>query len=253
MEQIVTNREIDIFAFTELVYSPLKFLPMKKNILTKALTLATLFLIPAMLIAGKPFEGIMTYKISYPDSKFTEAQLTMFPKIMTVSVKGSKARTEMNVGGGTTVEIVDYNTKSKIALINMMGQKYAIKQTKEEIDKENTGQPKGTVTMTSETKSIAGYLCKKAVVNVDDDGVKSTYDVWFTEELGTRDFNFDNPLYKDINGVLMEFVAKTPQVTMKFTTTNVEKKSVADKDFEIPSDYTITTQEELKSKFGGGE
>jgi hypothetical protein len=39
---------------------------------------------------------------------------------------------------------------------------------------------------------------------------------------------------------------------MKFSATSVEKKSLAAKDFEIPSDYTLTTQDELKSKFGGG-
>jgi len=226
---------------------------MKKIILKSSLTFILLFLVSAALVAGKPFDGVITYKISYPESKFSEAQLNMFPKVMTVSVKGSKARTEMNVGGGTTVEILDYVAKTKVALINMMGQKFAIKQTAQEIEKENALQPKGTVSVTNETKSIAGYNCKKAIVTSDEDGVKSTFEVWFTEELGGKDANFDNPLYKDINGVMLEFLIKTPQITMKLSATSVEKKAVSAKDFEIPTDYTLTTQEELKSKFGGGE
>jgi hypothetical protein len=226
---------------------------MKNNLMKSALTFVLLFLVSAVLMAGKPFDGVITYKITYPDSKYSEAQLNMFPKVMTVSVKGTKARTEMNVGGGTTVEILDYVAKTKVALINMMGQKFAIKQTKEEIEKDNADQPKGTVTVTNETKNIAGYNCKKAIVTADDDGVKTTFEVWFTEELGAKDANFDNPLYKDINGVMLEFILKTPQVTMKFVASSVEKKSVSDKDFEIPADFTLTTQEELKSKFGGGE
>jgi hypothetical protein len=40
---------------------------------------------------------------------------------------------------------------------------------------------------------------------------------------------------------------------MKLSATSIEKKSVSAKDFDIPADYTLTTQEELKSKFGGGE
>jgi hypothetical protein len=216
-------------------------------------TLILLFFVSAALMAAKPFDGVITYKISYPDSKYTEAQLNMFPKVMTVSVKGSKARTEMNVGGGTTVEILDYVAKTKVALINMMGQKYAIKQTAQEIEKENAGQPKGTVNVTNETKNIAGYICKKAIVTSDEDGVKTTFEVWFTEDLGGKDANFDNPLYKDINGVMLEFLIKTPQITMKLSASSVEKKAVSAKDFEIPADYTLTTQEELKSKFGGGE
>ena len=226
---------------------------MKKIILKSSLTFILLFLVSAALVAGKPFDGVITYKISYPESKFSEAQLNMFPKVMTVSVKGSKARTEMNVGGGTTVEILDYVAKTKVALINMMGQKFAIKQTAKEIEKENALQPKGTVSVTNETKSIAVYNCKKAIVTSDEDGVKSTFEVWFTEELGGKDANFDNPLYKDINGVMLEFLIKTPQITMKLSATSVEKKAVSAKDFEIPTYYTLTTQEELKSKFGGGE
>ena len=60
-------------------------------------------------------------------------------------------------------------------------------------------------------------------------------------------------LYKDINGALMEFTQKTPQFSMKFSVSTIEKKSVSAKDFEIPEDYKITTKEELKSKFGGME
>ena len=226
---------------------------MKKIIMKSSLTFILLFLAAAALMAGKPFEGVITYKISYPDSKFSEAQLNMFPKVMTISVKGSKARTEMNTGAGTQVGIVDYLAKTKVALINMMGQKYAIKQTSQDIEKENAGQPKGTVTVTNETKNIVGYICKKAIVTSDEDGVKSTFEVWFTEELGGRDANFDDPLYKDINGVMMEFIIKNPQFSMKLNATSVEKKAVDAKDFEIPADYTLTTKEELKSKFGGGE
>jgi hypothetical protein len=177
----------------------------------------------------------------------------MAPKVMTVSIKGSKARTEMNVGGGLVVEILDYVAKTKIALINMMGQKFAIKSTSAEIEKENAGQPKGTVSITNETKNIAGYTCKKAIVTTNDDGVKSTFEVWFTDEIGGKDANFDNPMYKDINGVMLEFILKTPQASMKLSATSIEKKAVSAKDFEIPSDYTLTTQDELKGKFGGGE
>jgi GLPGLI family protein len=226
---------------------------MKKIIMKSSLSFVLLFLVSTALLAGKPFDGVITYKITYPDSKFSETQLNMFPKVMTVSIKGSKARTEMAIGGGTQIVILDYIAKTKVALINMMGQKYALKQNVQDIEKENADQPKGTVVVTNETKNISGYVCKKAVVTTNDDGVKSTVDVWFTEELGGKDANFDNPMYKDINGVMLEFYIKNPQFTMKLSATSIEKKAVAAKDFEIPEGYTPTTKEELKSKFGGGE
>ena len=225
---------------------------MKK--LFSSLLLATLVTIifPVLVIAGdKTFEGVITYKISYPDSKFTESQMAMFPKLMSVMIKGSKSKTEMITGMGNQTEINDYTEKSKVSLLDMMGQKYAIKETAADIQKEMEKEPPATVEVTNETKNIAGYLSKKAIVTTNQDGEKTAYEVWFTEELGSKDVNFDNPIYKDINGVLMEFQMKTPQISMKFTVSSVEKKNVSAKEFEIPSDYKLTTKEELKSKFGG--
>jgi hypothetical protein len=229
---------------------------MKKNIFVPVLMAWIVTLLPFTVFAGggKPFEGVITYKIAYPDSKFTEAQLNMFPKLVTISIKGNKSRMEMNTMGSLQVSIVDYIEKVKIVLIDMMGQKYAIKSSAEDIEKENAKQPKGSVELTNETKVIAGYTCKKAIVTTVDDGVKTTFEVFYTTELGGKGLNFDDPVYKDIDGVLMEFTSPTPQkFSMKFTATSVEKKSINSKDFEIPVDYKLTTEEELKSKFGGAK
>ena len=225
---------------------------MKKSFKSLLAAYFLTFLLPLSMFAGdKSFEGIITYKITYPDSKFTESQMAMFPKLMTVMIKGTKSKTEMSTGMGNQTEIIDYAEKTKIALLDMMGQKYAIRQTAEEIQKEIENEPAGKVEVTNETKNIAGYLSKKAIVTTEQDGEKTVYEVWFTEELGTREVNFDNPIYKDINGVLMEFLMKTPQISMKFTVSAVEKKNVSAKEFEIPAEYKLTTKEELKSKFGG--
>jgi hypothetical protein len=156
------------------------------------------------------------------------------------------------MSGMTTVEISDYTDKTSVSLLNMMGQKYAIKQTTAEIESKNAAEGTTTVEQSNETKVVAGYTCKKVVVTVNDDGAKSTFEAWYTSELGSKQANFNNPLYKDIDGALLEFLMKNREVTMKFTATSVEKKSLPAKDFEIPSDYTLTTQDELKSKFGGG-
>ena len=225
---------------------------MKKTIFFIAILFCAFFLNMNYGTSGKPFEGVITFKITYPDNKFSESQMAMFPKILTVSIKGTKSRTDLQMSGMNTIEITDYTEKTKVKLLNMMGQKYAIKQTSADIEKELANEAKPTVELTSETKVIAGYTCKKAVITVNNDGVKSTFEAYYTNELGGKMANFDNPLYKDIDGILLEFLINTSEVNMKFTATSVEKKNLPGKDFEIPSDYTLTTQEELKSKFGGG-
>jgi len=225
---------------------------MKKTFRILSFTAFLAITIPILAVAGvKPFEGVISYKITYPDSKFSESQLAMFPKLMTVSVKGSKSKTEMSTGMGNQTEIIDYTDKTKVALLDMMGQKYAIKETAAEIQKDMEKEPTAKVEVTSETKTIAGYVCKKALVTAEQDGEKTVYEVWFTDEIGSKDANFDNALYKEIDGVLMEFLMVTPQISMKFTVSSVEKKSISAKEFEIPAEYKLTTKEELKSKFGG--
>jgi hypothetical protein len=226
---------------------------MKKVLIFFALLTVTFSFSSLYALSGKPFEGVITYKITYPDSKFTESQMAMFPKVFTVTVKGQKSLTELSTGMGNQREIIDYVEKTKIALLDMMGQKYAIKQTLQDIEKENAKAAKPTIKLTPDTKVISGYNCKKAIVTVEESGTKNTFEIYYTNELGSGNMNFDNPMYKDIDGVLMEFSMNTKQLTMKFMVTNVEKKIVSSSLFEIPSDYKLTTQEELKSKFGGME
>jgi len=225
---------------------------MKKTCLAVTILLITFLIIDIHALGGKPFEGVITFKITYPDSKFSESQMAMFPKLLTVSIKGMKSRTELQMSGMNTVEITDYDTKSKVSLLNMMGQKYAIKQSTAEILKELEKEGTPTVELSNETKMIAGYTCKKAIVTVNNDGIKTVFEAYYSSELGSKVSNFDNPIYKDIDGVLLEFTVQNKNMNMKLTATSVEKKNIPAKEFEIPSDYVQTTQEELKSKFGGG-
>jgi hypothetical protein len=216
-----------------------------------AVTCFFLFVSLSMAVSQKSFEGVFTYKITYPGNAYTESQMAMFPKIMTITIKGNKAKSELQTQMGAQMTIFDYAEKNRVALINMMGQKYAIKETTEDIQKEINEEPVPTIEYVEETKLIAGHTCKKALVEINKNGNKTTYEVWYSTEFGAENANFDNPLYKDIKGVLMEFSIIQPQFTMKFSTISVEKKKISPSEFDIPADYVLTTMEELESKMGG--
>lgn len=217
------------------------------------LLLTFAFFVTGNVAASGPFEGIITFKITYPANKLTESQIALFPKALTVMIKGVKSRTDILTGGGSRVEITDHDLKTKIKLLNMMGQKYAISYTAEDISKEIAKEPPVSVELKPETKNIAGYNCKSAVITVNDKNGNYKINVYYTADLGGKQANFDKGIYKDIEGVLMEFSMKTPEMVMRFTAVSVEKKPVAAKEFEIPPDYTKISKDELKGKIGGKE
>ena len=218
-----------------------------------------LILTPALLFAivsvqaGQQFEGVINFKITYPNNKLTKSQLALFPKALTVMIKGGKSRTDIITSGGSRIEMTDHQEKTKIKLLNMMGQKYAIRYTTEEIAQETAKEPPVKVEYTSETKTLAGYPCKNARITVNDINGKYTIEVFYTPELGGKQANFDKGIYKDIDGVLMEFSMKTTDMLMRFTAVSVEKKAISLKEFEVPAEYSIITKDELKNKIGGKE
>jgi GLPGLI family protein len=222
---------------------------MKKN-LNFSWLLVTIFALFSFQTFAKEFKGVITYKITVEGSGVTDDMKSMMPKTMVMTIKGNKSRSEMVMSMGKTVSITDGDSKTTTTLMDMMGQKIAIQSTTEEIMKDIADAPDVKVEVTSETKDILGYVCKKAIITSAEEEMEII--VYFTEELGTKDLNFDNPQFKDINGVMLEFEMPNEMMTMHFTAVSVEKKNVEDSEFAIPEGYQIKTKEELKGMFGGG-
>ncbi|MEI8006554.1 MAG: hypothetical protein WCI48_10130, partial [Bacteroidota bacterium] len=44
--------------------------------------------------ATPPFEGVINFRIAYPGTKLTKSQLDLFPKTLTVMIKGGKSRNQ---------------------------------------------------------------------------------------------------------------------------------------------------------------
>ncbi len=226
-----------------------------KKIIQSAFILTAVFLLFANNTYAKKkktFSGTITYKITYPNSDFDSQTKAMLPKLLTYTVKGNKSRTEINTVTGKTINIVNGDEKTIITLLNFSDKKYAVKTSTEEIKKENSNKPIPIIKYSDETKTIAGYNCKKAEVIIkDNDSTETKMTVYYSKELGSKLLNFNKPLYKNINGLLMDFEINNNNMAMKFTAISVKKEKVSKKEFAIPKDYEIVTKEELKSKFGG--
>jgi len=220
---------------------------MKRNLSIGWLFL-TVFAFFSLSLNAKDFKGVISYKITIEGSGVTDEMKTMMPKTMTMTIKGNKARTELIMGMGTTVNITDGDSKTSINLMDMMGQKIAFQSTTEDIMKEMETAPETKVEVTSETKEIAGYTCKKAIITIPEDDMEII--VFFTDELGSMALNFDNPQFKEIDGLMLEFEIPNEMFSMHFTAVSVEKKNVDDSAFTIPEGYQVKTKEEMQGMFG---
>lgn len=200
----------------------------------------------------KKFSGTITYNITYPENSLGAEVLAMMPSTMSITIKGVMTKTVIPTAMVNTVQILNTEEKNGYQLMDIMGQKYAIKTTAKDLEKDNDVKDV-KITYLDEEKEIAGYKCKKAEIKYSaDTDTELTISVYYTDEISLKSFNVFNPLYKDIKGMLMEYsIEGQNDVNMKFTAQSVKKRKVSKKEFEVSKDYQITTQDELKTMFGG--
>ena len=138
-------------------------------------------------------------------------------------------------------------------LMDMMGQKFNIKNTAADLaDQKKKAGMVITVKPTTDTKTIAGYNCKKAIMTVkSNQAAEQSFDVYFTEDFDVSKFNFGSTL-PEVNGMALQFSMAQGPFSLKMTARSVKKENIAASEFAIPADYKQVTTEELKTMFGGG-
>jgi len=176
----------------------------------------------------------------------------MLPKTMMLHIGEDKTKSELFTQMGAQSSIEDLTAQTKIALLDLMGQKFALYQSFEDVQKEMLEAPQLEIENTDETQEIAGYACKKVIAKKTSDGsVFST--AWVADELVVNEnINFSNPAFHGIKGVLLKFELDAGNgMMLTFTASEIEKKNIKDSFFEVPEGYKKTTREELESTFGG--
>ncbi len=204
------------------------------------------------LHAQKEFEGQIKYVITYEGMGLNESMKSILPVEMSFILKENKSRSELKTGLGDQINIFDGNTKTSINLMDIMGQKIAIKKTIKDLDLDRKKYHDLKVNFNDETKEVAGYICKKATIEVDaaDFNGKSSFSVYYTEDLGNTGINYGDPLFNQINGVMLEYEIKARGLMMRFSASEIKSEAVSDDSFSIPEDYKEMTRDELKRLFG---
>ncbi len=200
---------------------------------------------------AKPFEGHIFYSVT-PQGEVDASLTAQLPTQVKIYFKGDKTREEKITPMGSVVTLNDITTKVQVVLIDMMGQKMALKATKEEIEKVLAKIPQGTIVVGSETKKLAGLNCKK--IDFTQEGKTET--IFITEELDIPNSNWQTE-YKDVPNVILEFVQVIPtqdsEIKMLVSATEVKKEKIKAEMFVVPTGYQEMSMSEFKKMMGGGE
>ncbi|MGQ0829378.1 MAG: DUF4412 domain-containing protein [Bacteroidota bacterium] len=210
----------------------------------KTLIATILLLISNNIInAQKNFEGVVVYDMVFDKNSGLppEAAAMLKGSTITTYIKDDKRRTDTNTPMSTQSIIIDEKAKTVVSLMDIMGQKYLIRMNPED-GKEQFSTPE--IKYIEETKTVAGYKCKKAEITVKSkEGKEDKINIFYTDEIIDSDIR---PAYKGLKGFPMEYVINQNGMKITLTAKNVTKEKVPENKFDIPKDYKETTLEEMQ-------
>ncbi len=213
------------------------------------ISICILLALPMVSAVAQSFEGVITYKISYENlPKEMAGYESMLPKESISTIKGHMYKMEQPLSMGMKqVTIMDNQAESGILLMDMMGKKSAIVLDKESREKFEEDKPEPDITYVDETKDIAGYNCKKALIKLPGNENEGTLEVYYTDKIMHEDMN----QVKGLKGFPLQYSTNTGQFIMTLTAQSVDKKKVSEEEFVVPEGYEHITFEQFQKSFGG--
>ncbi|NVK65247.1 MAG: DUF4412 domain-containing protein [Flavobacteriales bacterium] len=220
---------------------------MKKLALLFAMTIVTSVMSFAQMKKGHIIYDI---EMTSDDPDIAMAVMMFSGSKMNLYFGDNKARTDLDMGSVISMTtVVDNDTEEILILMGgMMGEKAVLTNSEEmEADQEEV-EEEPTVKLTNETKEIAGYNCKKAVI-IDADGNEMEY--WYTEEIESISTDQKAAISK-LPGLALEYAVDREGMMMSFKASTVEttldKKTIKEKlSLEIPEGYEEMTYDEFTS------
>ncbi|HXL58084.1 MAG TPA: hypothetical protein VN958_17605, partial [Chitinophagaceae bacterium] len=151
----------------------------------------------------------------------------------TLYIKGKMSRIDMNGSNYKQSVIYDNETGTAIILKEIGAVKYISTFNANEWKKENKQFEGLTVTLTTETKTILGYECKKAVVHLKDG---NSYNIFYAPAIMPS--ASENPYqFKDIPGFVLQYetYANKSSTKITYTATLINFNPVPASRFVIPA------------------
>jgi len=229
------------FKHTQLLIKVLWFAP----ILIMILIIAACNKLSSGSFVGNISEGIIEYKISFPEMGSESLTATLLPEVMTFAFKENSFASYFEAAGGVFKNriIADRKEKKVEHQLKVFRKKVKVVLDETEVLQMLAGYPKMTVIETGVIDTIAGYPCKKALIVFDDVEAKHI-EVYYTENIKMENPNWCTQ-YHDIPGVLMAYEIVEFGIRMRLEAISVKNEKVLPELLNPQDDFTPISKESM--------
>jgi GLPGLI family protein len=191
-------------------------------------------------------EGVITYKIVYPEEVQKRGFAAFLPTKMISTFKGKDYK--VSIKGDLSLYQLDYISKANGDSTTTLFRIFDKRMYHEHGEDENLFlfervDETRLEFIKNETKTIAGVECQKAIVHFSNPDLQNIT-VYYTSEIRTNRPKENSP-FDDIPGALMEFKLNFKGLELKCVAVDVDMKKVNTKSFLVPKNYTSSKQGEI--------
>lgn len=187
-------------------------------------------------------EGRIVYKLTSPNAPKEEAGI-LAGSTYTLSIKGSRIRTDFSGVLGNTVSIYSSQTHAGVLLQDYGQERVMVSMSKEDFEDEGKPYKNIAYTLTQDTMTVAGYVCRRAFWR---DTTGDTLAVWYAPELvaQNKEYSFR---FRELPGMPLAYESMMGNVKVLYTAVRVSLDPLPVAEFDVPkSGYRELTYAEAR-------
>jgi GLPGLI family protein len=187
--------------------------------------------------------GRIDYKITYLNNDIDKRARNVLPSKMKLCFNEKQASNNIEgfMGMYKLNAFTNFHTRKCSTMLKVFDQHYLFKGNRDEQMCCFDTMDDMEIMETDETKMVAGFECKKAIVKLP--ATNESFIIFYTNQIKLRHPNATNP-YRKIKGVLMEFELKLVHLNMRFVAESYHELDSAslEPDLNNQSKYVSRTQ-----------
>ena len=178
-------------------------------------------------------ECMVVYSIT-PDASVTDKDFveSLKSSSKTIYIKGNVSRTDLVSSAFSQSTLYDKNLGTAVVLREFGNNKFMTKLDNAKWMAEHKKFDGISFTTISETKTILGYECRKALLQLKDG---SSFTIYYATNIvpSVKDFEYE---FKDVPGFVLEYEAQDVSgKKIKYTATKINLSPVQASKFDIPT------------------